>query len=322
MKTQLKSITESILFGGEDYGIIHNDLHALHNIYSSLTGIGAYDVNNGGDIFTDKGKAISPVKAAHCLLEVMRTSKFLRGINTALQRLIKKNPGKRILILYAGCGPYATLITPLTTIFSPAEIGICLLDINETSLAAVQQLYNALKLNDYVTEYIHADATLYKTETAPDMIISETMLNALAKEPQVAIMMNLVPQLSEKGVFIPESITVTASLLSPALEQESFLVAGMIPERIHLAELYTIGQYQYDTCKPTIVQIPAQPGTFNILSLMTDITVYGEEKLTAYNCSLTIPITQLNALEHAGKKITYRYEISNIPGFRYDFSET
>jgi hypothetical protein len=199
MNTGIRKITEILLFEPYNYKEVYDAVHNLHHLFAAVSGVTAGNITDK-DINLPSGNAVSTIKAAHCLLEFQRTAVFLRGVYKAILRLKKNFPNERLHILYAGCGPYATLLTPLTTFFKADELAFHLMDINEASLNAAKKLYEALALNDYVEDWICADATIYRIPQGETrhLILSETMLNALRKEPQVEIMLNLVPQLPDK----------------------------------------------------------------------------------------------------------------------------
>ncbi|MEO8885527.1 MAG: hypothetical protein ABI367_05650 [Mucilaginibacter sp.] len=322
MSNTMHQITQTLLFCPDDAGGIYKGVHQLHDIFAASTGVKAGDITDK-DIYLPSGKAVSTIKAAHCLLEFERTAVFLRGVYQAIIQLKKDYPDTRLHVLYAGCGPYATLLTPLTSVFGIDEIAFHLLDINEDSIAAAQKLYAYLKLDGYVEEWLLADATTYYVPEGEVMhlMISETMLNALRKEPQVAIMLNLVPQLPDKGLFIPQEITVSAQLLSPRLETDRYLTPDTEPERINLGNIYTIGRYNCAKHKPVTIKIPEEIGRFRQLSLLTTITTFGNEKLGTYTTSLTMPLRLFDADDCIGKQVKLTYQISDKPGFEYEWVE-
>ncbi|WP_316821658.1 hypothetical protein [Pedobacter gandavensis] len=314
----LKRSTETLLFKPTNFKEIYDDLHELHELYASHTSISAGDMNDT-DILLPSGKAISPTGAAHCLLELQRTAVFIRGIYKAILQLQESFPDQQLHILYAGCGPYATLITPFTTLFSPQEINFHLLDINERSLAASKKLYKALDIEAYVAEWICADATTYQfpTDQAIHLVISETMLNALRKEPQVEIMLNLIPQMQEKTIFIPENITVSAQLLNRQEERKRYTESDWISERINLGNIYSIGRTECMPHRQVSIQVPQDVLKEHSLQLLTEITTFKEERLGIYDCSLNMPVAICDALEFAGRKIKFDYYMGEVPGFKY-----
>jgi hypothetical protein len=313
----LQRATQTIIDEPDNLGGIYKVIHELHAVYAEQSGITAGNITDD-DIMLPSGKAVSTIKAAHCLLEFQRTAVFVRGIYKAVCKLKADFPLEIIHILYAGCGPYATLLTPLVALFNPSEIAFTLLDINQISLDAVKRMYDRLSLSEYIKAYICADATMYKIPegTTVHLAVSETMLNALMKEPQVAVMQNLIPQLPLKALFVPAKITVNANLLDLNEEQRS-TTAGILPRRITLGEVYTISRKHYATPQPVTFRIPDKIDDFKTLYLHTRIETYGDEVLTDYQCSLTNPKMITSVTEREGKHITFNYLNGETPGFTY-----
>ncbi|MFJ7359371.1 methyltransferase domain-containing protein [Pedobacter suwonensis] len=312
----LSAATHSLLFDN-DYLHIKNAIEQLHLLFAGVTGVKAGNITDQ-DIKLTYGTAVSTIKAAHCLKELERTLKFIRGIHQAVNHLLDAMPGQTINILYAGCGPYATLLTPLTSRFTSAQINFILLDINTDSLDAAKVLYEQLGLSDYVIDYVCADATIYTFPDAIhiDMVISETMLNALRKEPQLAIMNNLIPQMRPEAIFIPEKISVEAVLTRWEEEYRYFTTPVYQPKRIKAGLVYCASR-QFKLPQPVVVQIPASE-THNRLDLFTEITVFGEEVLTTYNCSLTMPLAVCKLEnQYEGTAVKFEYIMSDHPGFTY-----
>jgi len=316
----LKAITHTLLFKPDQYKELLEGVHQLHKLYAECTGIAAYSVTDK-DMWLPSGNAVSPIKAAHCLLEFQRTAVFLRGIYKALLRLQRDFPGEQLHILYAGCGPYATLVTPLTSMFTAAEITFHLVDVNPVSLDSAKRLYTAWHLDAYVAEYILTDATTYRfpADGLFHLVISETMLNALRKEPQVDIMLNLLPQLHPKAIFVPYAITVSAWLLDCYQESSRHLHPDKEPDRISLGMLYRIGREEYEPHEKTILQIPEALGTCNSLHLLTHINTFEDEVLDMYDSSLNLPLRIGEMNGYAGKKVAFTYQRGEKPGFIHEW---
>ncbi|MGO4877671.1 methyltransferase domain-containing protein [Pedobacter psychrotolerans] len=314
----ISNATNALLFE-DDYLHIKNAIDQLHLLFAGVTGVNAGNITDQ-DIHLPSGKAVSTIKAAHCLKELERTRRFIRGIYRAINHLLDTIPGHTINILYAGCGPYATLLTPLTSQFTAAQINFILLDINPDSLEAAKILYEKLDLLDYVVDFVCTDATTYKFPDSVriDMIISETMLNALRKEPQLAIMNNLVPQLNPDAIFIPEHITVEAVLTRWEEEYKYFITPDYQPKRIKAGLVYRADR-KFQLPKPVVIHAPASE-THNRLDLFTEINVFGGEMLKTYNCSLTMPLAVCK-LENQNEDIavTFEYVMSDNPGFTCTF---
>jgi len=316
MNPILKRASHILLKDSTSIGDAHTEVNELHELFSEITGISGRN-HKEKDISLPEGKAIAASQAAHCLLEMKRTMVFLRGIYKAIKDLQQQFPDEQLHILYAGCGPYATLLTPITTVFTDKEVKFHLLDINKHSLDAVAALYERLGIASYIAEYIHADATTFDAKGRTwHMIISETMQQALRREPQVAIMRHLIPQLHEEGIFIPSEITVSASLLNVSSEIGGFIVDGQPAVRTALGNIFTINRTKYSEQPSTTIALPEVIDDGFHLHLLTDITVYKDEALNMYDCCLNLPFAVKGLPEQlAGKSITFKYTTGGEPGF-------
>ncbi len=289
--SEIKKHAETLLFCGEDYLEMKNAVEDLHQIFAFITSIDAYKLDDA-HIELKTGKAISPTSAAHCLLEFKRTSVFLRGIYQAINDLKVREKGK-IRILYAGCGPYSTLLVPLLSFFSSEEIGITLVDINEVSLNSSRLLIQTLGQDYFIEDYFLADLTAFKLDKAYDLVISETMQSCLENEPQIHIMRNLIPQMQEGAIFIPEEIRVDFYLSDNNKFMEKILYENRdrnIIDKKFLSRFICVNKE--NACSNSLsatVNIPNDYGTYKNLELFTFITVYGDEVLKERECSLNNP---------------------------------
>jgi len=184
----LRQITDELLLQN-DPKKLDEAVNRLHLLFSALSGI---DDDTDGtwsscDTLLSNGLAISPKDAGRCAVDSARTSKFLRGIYAALLKAQTRFPSGPIEILYAGCGPFATLAIPLATRFTADEIQFTLVEINHRSLELAEKTFRAFGLSDFVRDYIQTDAASYLHPGTLHMVITETMQKALSKEPQVAI---------------------------------------------------------------------------------------------------------------------------------------
>ena len=287
----LRKYSETLLFCGDDYLEMKNAVEGLYRIFASITLIDAYKLDDD-HIELATGKAISPSSAAHCLLEFKRTAVFLRGIYNAIVDL-KSQTEHRIQILYAGCGPYSTLLLPLLPFFDAEEIGITLVDINEISLNSSRLLIEALEQNAFVDDYLLADLTTLKLDKPYDLVISETMQSCLENEPQIHIMQNLIPQMQEGAIFIPEEIRVDFFLSDNNKFMEKILYENKDKE---IVDKKFIGNFiclnkenALSNSFSAIVDIPRDYGTYKDLELFTFITTYKDDVLKERECSLNIP---------------------------------
>ncbi|MBN2773646.1 MAG: methyltransferase domain-containing protein [Prolixibacteraceae bacterium] len=291
--SDVKYHTQNIISCGNDYYVMKQSVDGLYQIFSEITGIKAYSPHNN-EIILPTGKAISPEAAAHCLIELKRTAVFLRGIDQAIKDKSRK-ANKPIKILYAGCGPYGTLITPLLSVYPYNKIKVTLIDINETSLKGVKTLLQTLKLDHFIEGYLLEDASVNKPTKEYDILISETMQACLEKEPQVHIMQNLIPQLQDGSIFIPERIAIDAYLTNPKLSIESKLYENRnknIVSRKFLGRVFEISKENLKTENLSgEVSIPKDSDidTYYEFRLFTEIQVYKKHTLENYDCSLTLP---------------------------------
>jgi hypothetical protein len=91
-------------------------------------------------------------------------------------------------------------------------VNVTCLELNEASATMARDIIESLGLSDRV-KVVCTDATTYKHEKPVDLFISETMYAGLTEEPQIQIMRNIVPQVKNEGIVIPEWIAVDAALM-------------------------------------------------------------------------------------------------------------
>ncbi|HUX52792.1 MAG TPA: hypothetical protein VMV56_00110, partial [Williamwhitmania sp.] len=250
--------------------------------------------------------------AAHCLLEMKRTTVFLRGIKCAIDSKLHAN-NSRVEILYAGCGPYATLATPLLSFYTSEQVRVTLLDINPVSIKAAETLIVSLELEGYVADYTLADASTYQVDKSYDIVISETMQSGLKKEPQVAIMQNLIPQCNSNTIFIPEQITIDAYLKKRGIWQGDQLIEEG-GKTTHICELFSVSKTRLEAGSyRKVVDMPQSLiGPYDLL-LYTTIRVFGEEVLSLNDCSLNLPLRYYEFRNGYPKSIDFWYSQTDNP---------
>lgn len=307
----LKDVSKALLNCGDDFLTMKQSVDRLYEMFMSITGIDISNLNED-HILLPSGKAISPSGAAHCLLEMKRTAIFLRGIKQAIDSKIQ-SADKLIRILYAGCGPYATLVIPLLNYYPEGRVIVTFLDVNRVSLSAAEKLITQLGLEEYVEQFVLADATTYKVDKSYDVIISETMQSGLKKEPLVAIAQNLIPQCSPDTIFIPEQITIDAYLHRRGVwDGDKLLEAG--GETSHLCELFTVTKTNLDSSKyRKIVTLPQKSKKPYDLFLYTTINVFGNEVLGLNDCSLNLPLRYFEIRNGYPNTFEFWYNQSDKP---------
>jgi len=283
----------------------------LYQIFSQITGVTIDQFNQHPDFMLPSGKAISTAGAAHCLLEMKRTALFLRGINKAILLKLSESSTKPISILYAGTGPYGSLIVPLLSLYLPDELTVDLLDINPNSLAALKKLIDTLALGEYMGETYCTDATTFTITRQYDIVISETMLACLKSEPQVAIMQNLIPQLEDNCIFIPEEISIDANLINPKMEMDRLMYYETEEppfERISLGNIFTVNKNKLDcSLYNKTLSINDFTANFPILKLFTTVKVYENEILSDNDSSITLPKQYYDFRKEQAKEVQFWY---------------
>ncbi len=215
--SSIKKIFEELLTTTIDDTTAINLLKELNAILGTESNNDIYE--SIIDVVLSQGIAINPNLAAQCFTDYLRTHRFMLGTYQCALQLINQGI-KPIRILYAGTGPYATIVLPLLYLFSEEEISITAIEINNNSYMYANQLIRKLKKEKYFNSFLLTDAITYTTDKKFDIIISETMDKALTREPQLAIFSNLVNYLSPTGHLIPECIKVDLVASSIYLEKD------------------------------------------------------------------------------------------------------
>jgi hypothetical protein len=191
---------------------------------ASLIALLPTDPHVGNEVSTalDSGLALSPAHAADCLHEYIRTARFVKGSWLALQTLMQQFKGEKIHVLYAGCGPYATILLPLLPLLDLTRVRITFLDIHQHSINRLSALLKHFRLDDDHFAFTCADAVHYTwPHEALHLVITETMFKALMDEPHASIASNLAPQITKNGLLIPAEIRIDMALTTYV--QEPFI---------------------------------------------------------------------------------------------------
>lgn len=294
------------------------------------------------DTFLAEGVAINPQSAAYCLKDYQRSINYIRGIYAAILDLKRRTPADPVNILYAGCGPFATLILPLLVNFRATELNLFLLDIHQASLDSVRKLMTFFALDSHRITLIKGDACRYRHPQTLQLIVAEVMQKALEQEPQFAVTVNLASQLSDGGIFIPQAIHIALCLghwkeeKKACLEGKAFftehlysshlrhLVADILSltptnaAALHKQASYseTSGKYEINigrVCIPDIDRLT----TFDAL-LTTRIEVYRQYTLNDYASNITLPhkCYELSPLR-AGTCFRVCYQLGSYPKFEF-----
>ena len=200
---KLSEITKVILEDTLNYADLSAALKGLKTLFFEASEIDTTSEEYKQDIHHATGKAIGTNWAAMCIDDLLRTKRFIKGTQKAIQFALKKNNGKPVTLLYIGTGPFATLVLPLTTIFKPEELQLVLVEVNPMSVAALKNCIVNFEVSDYVKKIYSSDAAqlILENPFEIDILLLECLQFALVKEQQVAITYNLIPQLKKQVLY-------------------------------------------------------------------------------------------------------------------------
>lgn len=277
------------------------------------------------DAFLEGGVAINSAAAANCVLDYRRTVIFLRGIYAAIVALRERFSPEPIKILYAGCGPYATLLMPLLARFDSSELDIIFLDYHQASLDSVSIVLEHLDCQRHKIELLQADACHYQHPESPHLVIAETMQKGLEQEPQFEVTANLAPQLCAGGIFVPQKIDLALALGKPEAHWKE---AAFAP--VSLGSVFTLTQ---DNAWPLMQIADIDPATGNLalppivldlaavspcdhrdVLVLTTIQVFSSYQLASFDAQITLPLRCAHVAEWGrADSVRATYELGSYP---------
>lgn len=321
----LYTLTEKLLSPGHPDSEYQEAVSGMYRLFCDMTGFEELDPVNQDDIFTDYGKAIAPRWAASCILDFRRTRNFLLATREAIEVTWRENPLRPVTLLYAGTGPFATLITPLVCYFSPAQLQLVLLEVQDESFRHLGNILRAFDMEAYSSLLQQADAAdwIMPGHISPDIVLAETMTHALEKEPQAAIAGNLLAQCGPATRLIPELIRVDACLLNEG--------ANLHGDQLHLGTILSLDAVtavkmkihpaDLPVCSTGItLTIPKRPPEpYNSLALQTHLHIAGTHQLANAESGLTIPkiLMRFERDTVFPLHLWFRYRLTNDPGFDF-----
>ncbi len=339
----LASITDIVLDETSSSRALQEALDDFARLCSNISGINPDPSHNAWaeDIFLDNGTAINPQAAAFCIKDYQRSVIFMRALYAAMSTA-QLRFNDTIHVLYAGCGPFATLLLPLLTKFKPGEFEFMLLDIHQRSIDSVQQLIAAFGFEAFAINTVQEDACHYQHPCPLQLIIVETMQKSLEQEPQFAITANLAPQLCPQGIFIPQRIEVKLCLAQLANEartakqQQEFDAEALVSagKRLPLGNIFTLlpkraatqllGAQYNDTMSvleldPIHIQIPVIENIASYDAVMfTRIQAFAQYRLEDYQAAISLPCKchELAPLK-GGESYRISYQLGNYPRLNF-----
>lgn len=319
----LKLITDMLLSPVVDYSNINQAVSSLNKLFTHVVAFDELENANQQDINTNTGKAIAARWAASCVTDMMRTRNFILGIRDAIDERLKLNGNKPVIVFYAGTGPFATLLTPLITVFKPSQLQLILMEINPVSVLHLQKIIHYFGMEDYLIDLVQDDAATYcvPRNQQPDIVVSETMNNALQKEPQVSIVANLLSQCNRKPLLIPELIKVEACLLGNTIENPKDIlpIRTLIELDAQMAiDIKNNPENVQVLSHGIIVTISFLPDLrYKQLALCTTINIFRQHSLCYNESGLTIPyiLMMTDSFKQYPVSLLFQYHIERNPGF-------
>ncbi len=322
MTSPLQSIAKKILSNLISEIDFKSTLSEYKNLLLDVTSLDLNRSEHQKNIQLENGIAIGLNWASLCLDDTIRTQKFIRGTKLAIDLKLKEGK-KPVQLLYAGTGPFATLILPLLSHFSPEQLQVTLLDVNPASIENVAKIIRHFDFGNHINEIRCADAskTIFKKANKFDILLSETMQHALQRELQVVICSHLLYQMSEEAILIPQSIDLDLVVFSS--HDQTHEPAERIGEIMKvdvnfLRNQYPIGSnwiYEKQIKLPEII-----PSETAVLAISTKIKVFGSEIIEWNESGLTVPylLTLMRGLPDKNS-IELTYAIDPEPGFKVNY---
>jgi Methyltransferase domain len=304
---------------------LYRAAHELYAVLAGLTGI-REDSRERAEIQAIQlpgGVALAPRDAARSVLDFMRTARMLQGLEAGIAAA-RERFGSPVDVLYAGCGPFAPLALPLAARLGSQAARFTLMDVHEVSVALARRTTEALGLGESVRAYVHADATTWTSPAPLQVVVAEALERALEREPQVAIMANLAPQLAPGGLVVPERISVEACLADASREVLPVDDPGPARLRVPLGTVFSLTAESARALRaqqgvPEVV-LPvgaiAAEGPSDLM-LRTIVTAFGDVVLEEYESGITYPAFLLQAGRmRGGTRLRFRYDAGPDPRFR------
>lgn len=333
----LAEISDVILANDIDYNKLRESLVELKKLFFEVSDVQTNAPEYIEDIHHETGKAIGPKWAELCIDDIMRTKRFSKGAFHAIEDRKKQNPNKPVTLLYIGTGPFATLILPLLTKFKPEDLQLVLVEVNPISVGYLKNCLKNLGFEAYVKEIISADAAQLHLENPLDIdiLLLECLQFALVKEQQVAITYNLIPQLRNDVILLPQEIKLSISAID-SFKKMKFMTSndtdGLPVFYKNLNTVFVLNKEEilcrksnseieiFDFEKVTTLLSNDDKNEFTSIAIATDILVYGNQKLGMDECSLTMSF-KLSEMEKAKNytSLTTKYIVNKSPGLNVEW---
>jgi len=237
----------------------------LYQILKSISDPRSLDDSVWGAVSLAGGTAIPTGHAANCITDSERSTKFMRGLREAIDQM-RTSTGRRVEVLYAGTGPFASLALPTMATRKPNDVRFDLLDIHPESGDNLRRILSLVGFSDHVGRIITADATDFDFGKAQyDIVMMEVMGPGLSYEPQLAVMAATKKALRPGGMMLPERVD-----LGLVLARDEDFIEGDFTWSYVAAER--------DDC-PEMIEVEmdlqdVDPGSYPV-GVKTRVTVFG-----------------------------------------------
>lgn len=272
----------------------------------------------------DSGKALAPADAARCVQDFLRTACFVQGVDAAIGA-VGARAARPIEVLYVGCGPLAPLALLLARRYRGVGVRFTLVDIHPGSLTAARHLFTLAGATTLVRETVCIDASRMSLRGHPpyDVLVVEVMQRALSREPQLAVLANLLPQCGAGVMLVPARVVVSACLARIASEHGS----DASRERIALGTLIDVSRQSMpvlaaalaanpDGLREVQLDVPVDAPSGLDLMLCTRIETSSGRVLGDYDSGLTYPLLLPQiGVSAPGERLGFRYRMGRDPGF-------
>ena len=280
------------------------------------------------------GLVMPPDHCISTIKDTLRIGAFLRGIDQALTDLRQRFDGQ-LNIVYPACGPFAPLLLPLLSYYrekghySPQDIAVTFIDIQEGAVLALEALINKLNLDDYVEQVLCGDAISYQTNQSVHLVVLEAMQHGFSREGHFSLARHFSSILADDGVLIPQSVSVQATLSvaqreyvdqwrsasSPMsvipfneLDTNDQLRAKFIEERTELGEILHLDLSFLRNLKIKVLNQDTSMTECNTVSIphcetnhdkqtlliYTRVNTYGDHWLNEYESGITQPLPDMS----------------------------
>ena len=215
---------------------------------------------------------------------------------------------------------------------------MCIRDRNSISYQKVQQVVQVLGIKDYVRRIVQCDATTYQIPIGErvDILLSETMQNALKREQQVPIVYNLLQQIDHEVILIPEVIELQIAGVNSARNYACRVNGSQEPYHHIIGSFFKLdvpsvrafyAKHQYLSTSHKFLDqnfeiSKAVQTAYSELYIFTRLCVYQNIEILPFESGLTIPykLEDTTGKQKETLHVQVAYELGEDPDVRFSFS--